>query len=528
VALYAVMLYYQAIYNMGVKQLEYAVGLTMVSDQDRAWLGGLPVDVAPSAERLLSRVRKENRGWVKMFMRDVTSLFIERKTDREWLLPESDDFLSRYSASPMNNHLGTVTCFGTPFIEKKWRQGLFSRIRRTLLPWIGWLIFSTLKAYAFGVVLLGLAALFGADWSWLPHKWPMWILIITVPVAIWNIVRGLGDSQYRDGNLYCNHGDMREMTPPEFLERRANVKFDGKIPALIVTSSFSDEAVLGLGSDGLAVAALRAKMRDLAMPAWLKRRSKKLAEPDHPEAIRGRKEDEEVDSGGLPSGLRRTKAGAASFILDSLIGKVVRYTIGLPIYVLRVIVGFLVAVLVEPLLAAKFHDATSMLALGIEPFEYDGAAISVKPVPDVNLLVTHVIDHTDLRKLRDENGHGKASDEGASLISNEEAMVEGSDGAGTESTKKEDGDKTLDKNPWWTIIKPELPFLAKYYERKDLETFVEESKGKWIALERQARSVLGDIDLNHSVYHQSEEMSKVVARFIATGSPEKFEKDESD
>ena len=181
-------------------------------------------------------------------------------------------FLRDWCTSDRTNRLGSVVFLGTPFLRKQWlvsRQAMLRVLARFLgnlliLPYYGICLYVVVLLYGF---LLGLT-----PWlpilSWRPTQWPGWVLIlwilITLSMSVPIIVVYSIEPYIYNSNLYFDFFKFRKLLGGgDRLSRPAvggkgmqGRSDDRRIPALVITARYLDEALLGLSSEAFVHAIL--------------------------------------------------------------------------------------------------------------------------------------------------------------------------------------------------------------------------------------------------------------------------------
>jgi hypothetical protein len=166
----------------------------------------------------------------------------------------SEDAIFRNGAQ----HLGRLVFLGTPFVRKQWtppsspKTRLLKRLAGNLA---GAVTGAAVTLYAIALLLSAFAAatpwvsFIGAN----PLRWPFWWQFgIGTAAIVYCIIILLDEARYNSNLYFAEHRDKRQPPVP--------------FPALVVSASFLDEALLGLSAEPLVVTELAPRIEDLFHP----------------------------------------------------------------------------------------------------------------------------------------------------------------------------------------------------------------------------------------------------------------------
>jgi hypothetical protein len=484
-------------------------------------------------------------------------------------------FARTWVNSRVSNRLGRVVFLGTPFFRKRW---VFLKKGRRA-PRLNYVLHNLyiLPVAAVGplvivyiimicmlsvVYLLRLAgyALGLATWPpgphWDPTGWPAWLSGASVFVSLLFGVNVLLDYYlYYNINMYF---DTRRLLKKLWLEKAytgqwidtASVfKFDKyknifeftppgefrlrKVPALVVTAPYLDEALLGLSSEPMVYANLVPRIEELLyLPREL--RALRAFRDASPEQRWGRMLKEFV----APAGSHGYAGGPAGrvnqdvvelFWLAVLPRKIVGKIVPLVIKVISVVIYIAVWSLWVPLravlrryLTSTLVKAVSSAAFGLPASELRGARIEVrgdledlsevfeaKPLPVTEKVLCREQEETpDGRALRPEAAGMGPGGRYAHLVDPAELKWK-------RTGREQPGDENA-----WKWIHRSVPVL---YRRDQAgaeapltrEQYEDGLARAWFTLEERAKEAFGAVELIHCLYYTNPTVIEEISKFLA-------------
>jgi len=484
----------------------------------------------------------------------------ERAAYLRWLRGEELDrprvesmywiFLRNWMRSPASNRIGKVVFLGTPFLVKRWRvpRTQWLNALQSASEYLWYLPFAVLQTYV-GLMLLG-SLLSLTPWvsgpAVNPLRWPWWLQLIGVLQAVSQYFFPQVEKRKRNTNVYFDfRGHRRDvaLTIP-------------RIPALVVTAKFLDEALLALSSDVVAHASLLPKLEEVFYAEAEQRLLKAYREA--PKGARWRSLKKALRMSSRASTGQRVgedpsiRAPIVYFrgarFIQRFVPKLL-YTLALPVWV-----PFRYFLLV-PIMRNMVVSITSSNAYGLPVLELRNARVYAES--RLNLPAVFDEHHLDIAEMLLQGTRGKTATSPAvrpRADTVERRYAHLLDNAVLE-TKRRHSMASKGDNAWKRIVAA-IPVLYDQYEstlplenlpgpgdelahlteviarsfgipvgrldrkderestlsREDFETRLAQI---WFTLEERIKEVSGAVELNHSLYYSNPYVLEEIAKFLA-------------
>ncbi len=421
--------------------------------------------------------------------------------------------------SPSSDRLGRVVFLGTPFLRKQWIDpynffGDFSdRGHRVLaaLPYV------LLMAYIIGLFADGLFQVLSVwfhgswpleilrrvsesvlnykeipnDFTFNPTGWPPQVALVVLAFVVWFVIGIFAIDRFCwNTNLYFLRRPGAPSNPAA-----------SRIPALVVTARYLDEALIGLSSEPFVYANLAKRIDELLRL---------------PVERTGRRAHHLL---GFDNGVRPGYVGPMGWLFQRIVnsGSVVFLVVWKPLR--RHCVG--------PRMTQALLNILNSAACGIPADELRGARLAVLPRLDLpEVFDEEYQDVTDLflRLPRVSNPNdGRAAIE---RVNERYAFLQSDDALARKmQTESLDG-----SGPWAALVASFDKLYSRYTASFELESaaapavarmsraeFEAETARAWFTILERAKEASGAIDLNHSLYQSNPAVVDMVAHFLTTG-----------
>jgi hypothetical protein len=395
------------------------------------------------------------------------------------------------------NRIGKIVFLGTPFVHKRWRKAnRFKRLFRSTFD-LGILsVYWSLLCY---VVLVGLQLILDyinlSEFTWNPIQWPAILQIIAIFYGGWNIWKGYQNRSFQDGNIHFNHLEVERFGQCEAIRPPWNLGdlIDPRIPALVVISIETDEALIGLSSDPLILGVVAAKLRDSVTPKWFMRKNSDCTSRSIKKEL--------VKASGI--------RGFAGGFRKRLITRSIESISDLVVEVVKAVSYILYRIFVERFTIKLFYQTLSSIATGIGDQEYTDAIIEVDHRPGLKGILSESILEVELNDSGNDNDKKK--------IKNDDLQIQ-EEGADPDIDDYCPKGRSLDPEAdFWDRIDKELPLLRRHFERENENILREELISLWKKARNRVEAFQG-ISLEHSKYYEDGHVVEAVAEFLSTGT----------